>query len=286
MAASLEPYSPSRRPFPDLGEVTQLSNGAHYNYNALRLNARRRAAKGLFFDVGYVWSKTIDDLGGISGETAGSSEDPFNRIRDRGESSFMPPHRVTINYVYLLPFGQKGNRLSFSDSPGGRVANLIIQGWEIAGTYNFQTAAPLTVSGSYLDANGNIYDAPNVDRYGGRPNCTGASFEPTAGYVFNPGAFDAHVQPGHYGSCGNSILRYGEGTILVNQAFYRNFHIPWFVNREKGATFRLGIQMFNALNHSNVPSPITSMDSPLFGKRSSDKNGETRQIMLQGRIDF
>ena len=75
--------------------------------------------------------------------------------------------------------------------------------------------------------------------------------------------------------------------MLMNEAFYRNFHIPWFVNREQGANFRIGTQWYNFPNHSNGQSPITSMASPLFGELTNPKiDGQTRQILFQARIEF
>lgn len=288
--AGLTPFSRNRLPFPALGSVAGLRNGAHYNYHALRLNARRRFAAGLYFDATYVFAKTIDDLAGISGETAGSSEDPFNRNRDRGESSFMPPHRLTVNYLYGLPFGKKGGRVALPDSGIGRAINYLIQGWETAGTYNFQTAPKLTLSGQFRNAANRQYDAPNTNKQSGRPDYTGQPLEPTAdqkaqGYIFNPDAFTRNVPPGRYGNAGKSILPFGEGTIAINQSFFRNFRIPWFIG-EGGATLRFGFIMYNAINHSDVPSPAVSLDSAFYGKRSSDKVGNIRTMTFQARIDF
>jgi trimeric autotransporter adhesin len=287
---SLTPFSATELPFPALGSVTQESGGARYWYNGLRIDARRRMATGLFFDVTYVYNKTIDDLGGISGERAGSPENPFNRDRDRSRSSILPPHRVTVNYIYQIPFG--AGRLGFSNSaPTGRVVNQVVKGWEVAGTYDFSTSPWLNVTGNYLNSSGANYDAPNTNTFSGRPNCTGSSVAPSsaqlsAGLLFNPGAFNAHVGPGSYGTCGKNVLPYGVGYILMNEAFYRNFHIPWFVNREQGANFRVGTQWYNFPNHSNGTNPVTSMSSPLFGEQTNPKNGDTRQILIQARIDF
>lgn len=287
--ASLTPFSRSRLPFPALGSIATLRNGAHYNFNALRLEARRRLIRGLFYDVTYVWSKTIDDLGGISGETAGTSEDPFNRLRDRAESPLIAPHRMTVNYIYQLPFG-KGGALAFSNEGAGRVANYIIRGWETAGTYNFQTAAKLTPSGSYRDSSNRQYDAPNTNRLSGRSECTGLPIEPSdtqrsQGFVFNPDAFTRNVPAGRYGSCGRSVIPFGAATILLNQSFFRNFRIPWFVG-DTGANFRFGFLMYNFINHSNGTNPTTNLDSAIFGKRANNKRGETRTMFFQARIDF
>lgn len=287
---STTPFSRDRLPFPTLGAISGLANGAHYNYHALRLNAKRRFARGLFFDVAYAWSKTIDDLGGISSEAGGTSEDPFNRIRDRGESFFMPPHRMTISYLYEVPFGKPGGILTLPDDGAGRVVNYLIQGWEMAGTYNFQTSAPLNVSGRFLNAQGQQYDAPNTNTLAGRPDYTGQPLAPTdqqrsQGFVFNPLAFTEFVPSGRYGNAGRGILRFGEGQIGINQSFFRNFTIPWFL-RDNRARLRVGFLMFNAINHSNVPNPVTALNNPAYGKRTTDKSGNVRTVAFQARIDF
>ncbi|HXN21471.1 MAG TPA: TonB-dependent receptor [Candidatus Dormibacteraeota bacterium] len=285
---SLTPFRRSNLPFPRLGGVTGLKNGASYDFNALRLNARRRFTRDLYFDVTYVFSRTIDDAGGIVGETSGSPEDPFNLKRDRGVSNAIPPSRLTVNYIYDFPFGK--GALAFGDSGVGKVLNQIVQGWETAGTYNWQTSPPLSVVGSYLNAAGQRYDAPNTNTFFGRPDYTGQPIAPTAdqvaqGFIFNPNAFTAHVPAGRYGNVGRGVVWYGPRQLNVHQSFFRNFHIPWFVGQE-GATFRFGFLMFNVLNHSNLTTPVTNMDSPLFGKRVRQYNGETRTMMLQGRIEF
>lgn len=290
IAPSLIPFSVSRRPFPQLGTVTGLPKGAQYNYHALRLNAKRRFSAGLFFDVAYVWSKTIDDLGGISGEAGGGSEDPFNRLRDRGLSSFMPPHRLTLSYLWELPFGKSGKRLAFENQGFGKVMNFIVGGWETAGTYNFQTAAPLTPSGRFLNDQGLQYDAPNTNTTAGRPDYTGAPLEASSdqvsqGFVFNPNAFTEHVPSGRYGNTGRGVLPFGEGSIAINQSFFRNFQVPWF--SENGAKLRFGVLMYNAINHANVSNPIVALNNPLYGKRMTDKvSGQTRTIGFQARLDF
>ena len=290
--ASLIPFSLARLPYPTLGTVTGLLNGAHYNYNALNIEARRRFAHGLFFDVSYAFAKATDDISGISGETAGSSEDPFNRLRDHGQSSIIPPQRMTVNYVYQLPFGKAGSMLALPNQGAGKAINWVIQGWETAGTYNFQTGAPLTPSTTYRNANGQAVDAPNVNRTSGRPNCTGVSFTPTAdqiaqGYIFNPLAFSSQLAPGTFGSCGKSILNFNPGSISQNQSLYRNFSLPWPKGADHRANLRLGAQVFNVLNRQNSPAPIVNMDSPFFGKRTNNVTGDTtRSILLMGRIDF
>jgi hypothetical protein len=287
---SLIPFDRSRLPFPDLGSVTGLSNGAHYNYNALRLNARRRMAHGLFFDATYIYSSVIDDLSGIGGETAGSPENPFNRNRDRGQNNFMPPQRLTVNYMWNLPFG-RGQRLGFSQDEGAaRVINSVIHGWELAGMYNFQTSPKLTPTGLYMNAQGQNYDAPNTNTFSGRPDRTdqpiaATSQEAAQGFVFNPNAFSDLVPAGNYGSSGNSVIP-GTGQFFINESIFRNFMLPRQLLHREGAKLRLGILMFNAINHSNAPNPVTDLDSPIFGKRSNPKTGDTRTVALQGRIDF
>ena len=284
---SSTPFARSRLPYPELGAVTGLANGAHYDYQALRIHARRRLASGLFFDGAYVWAHAIDDLGGgLSGDSGGSSEDPYNRIRDRGTVGNIQPHRFTISYLYQLPFG-KGSR-SF--------LNYLIRGWETAGAYNFQTSAPLTPTGRFLNAAGQQYDAPNTNVLAGRPDYTGQPMEPTAeqaaqGYLFNPNAFTEMVGAGRYGTAGRGIVKVGlEGGMAISQSFYRTFGIPWFTRKE-GARLRIGFQMYNAPNHSNKANPTTALNSPVYGRRTNERTGGDtvgfmRTMAFQARVDF
>ena len=304
---SLNPFAASRLPFAPtvLGTVTGLANGAHYNYHALRLDARRRFAEGVFFNTTYVWASTIDDLGGIFGEAAGSSEDPFDRARDRGKNRALPSHRFTVNYLWEMPFGKKGSRFALADSEGGRVLNYIIQGWQIGGTYNFLSGFPLNFSGSYLrplvpgadcSAHGpfdatqcEIFDAPNTGRLNGRPDMTSTPpGSPSGGIqVFNPAAFSRQVPEGRYGNVGRGLLRkFNVGTIAMHQSVFRNFWIPWFIGADRRAKLRVGFLFYNAFNHSNGRGPTTSLNSPIFGSRSRDKAGNVRTIHFQARLDF
>jgi hypothetical protein len=63
---------------------------------------------------------------------------------------------------------------------------------------------------------------------------------------------------GRYGNCGRSNLPFGEGTIAINQSLFRNFQIPWFLG-ERPAKFRVGVLMYNAINHSSGESGFASL---------------------------
>ena len=288
--ASLTPFNRNLLPFPTLGSISGLSNGAHYNFQGLRLNARRTFSRGLYFDTTYMFAKEIDSVAGINGETAGAPEDPFNLRRDRGVHSSFPIKSLSVNFQYILPFGSD-SRLSFPDQArAGHVINEILKGWELGGTNIFNSGPHGTPTGSYLNALGQNYDAPNTNRLSGRPNLTGVPIAPTAdqaaqGYQFNPNAFSAFVQPGNYGSAGKSIIPF-PGTISVNLSLFRNFGMPKSLFRKEGSTLQFGVFMINAINHENVPAAVTNISSPLFGKPTLPKTDTPRQIALQGRIVF
>lgn len=197
----------------------------------------------------------------------------------------MPPTVMTINYLWDIPLGR--GRFALEPQTAGGIVNHIIRGWEMGATINIQSSPPLTPFGNYLNAAGLNYDAPNAGKFSGRPQLTGESIiassaQRAAGYYFNPAAFTQQVPAGHYGDAGQGIIP-GVGSRAVNFSFFRNFGLA---SLREGANLRIGLFMFNALNHANTPNPVVNMNSPLFGKLQANKIDQPRTMSLQARIDF
>lgn len=279
------PFSRDRLPFPDLGSITGMRNGASYAYHAMRLSAKRRFADGLMFDGTYVWNKTLETGGTISNAESFPPEDPFDLNRDKAQSGLVPPHRFTGNFIWQLPFGRWG-ALTAPDRGFGRAVNQIASGWELAGNFNLTKNAPLNVTTTFRDADGNPIDAPNTNRFSGRPDRTGEAIDNVpSGFVFNPNAFSSQVPTGRYGNAGRNLIP-GVFRDTYNLSIFRNFQLPWWFAGDEGAKLRLGAHWFNAFNHLSPLNPITNMDSPFFGQNPSGKGGQNRTIQLALRIDY
>src|SRR5947199_238847 len=94
---AFRPVCPGRRP-------------ATSNYNALQLNAQRRATKGLFLGVSYTWSKVMaSSLSGGTNDNSFVRPDQYNRQANYAPASFDRRQLFAINYVYTSPKFIRGN---------------------------------------------------------------------------------------------------------------------------------------------------------------------------------
>ena len=85
----------------DYGPITDIVSNANATYNAVVLEARRQARKGLEFRVSWTWSKAID-YGENSGAVPRTDNqfDPFILGYDRGLSTLNVAHKVTAMAVW------------------------------------------------------------------------------------------------------------------------------------------------------------------------------------------
>ena len=90
---------------------------------------------GLQVETAYTWSKTIDETS--TGNTAfNTAVNDQTSLRDsRALSDFDRKHRLTIEYLYELPF--------LKTSQG--VTRTVLAGWTASGLTTFQSGTPFTV---------------------------------------------------------------------------------------------------------------------------------------------
>jgi hypothetical protein len=133
-----------------------FGNDADNKYNALQIKAEKRTSYGLQFMAHYTYSKAyFYDAGYFSVDKKFAwGPDDFNRN-----------HVFVINTVYELPFGRGKKFMSGS----GRVADLLIGGWEVTNTLNYSGGLPWTPS---LGECGQISDAGPC-----RPNAIGGKLK-------------------------------------------------------------------------------------------------------------
>jgi trimeric autotransporter adhesin len=142
----------SLQKYPHMGVMaTQLSEGFS-DYHGLTLQLNRRFSNGLQFNTHYTWSKSTDlsaDEIMAQGfyDTGGGGTGNYNMLNLKASKrvSFMDqPHRWLLNFVYDLPFGM-GRQFA----TGNRALDLMIGGWQIAGTGQAQSGSPLGIGGPW-----------------------------------------------------------------------------------------------------------------------------------------
>jgi hypothetical protein len=281
---SSAPISQMLKPFPQFSGISCYScNLGNSTYNSLQVTATRRFSRGYTFQIGYTYSKEIDDIpnGGQLG-TVGGSRDPYNARLDKGLGAIDHRHIFHGSYVYNLPFG-KGHKLGDSNA----VVRGIVGGWTVSGIVTYTSGAPLAVTGSGCTVTG--ISSTCIASY--NPAFTGKSVRingdygsgnalaPNAAVYFDKSAF---IDPAPY-TFGN----------LPRSAPYGMFAPPYInldatVRREfairESVRLAIALDAFNATNYVSFAAPATNIDSANFGQVST--SNAARKLQINARITF
>ena len=260
----------SRRPYfgvrPNLSDVTYAVSDGLSNYNAAQLTVEKRLSHGLGVLLGYAWGHIIDDTGNAYGGGTGTPQDPRNRRADRGNASFDVRHRMTISYLYNLPFG-KGRTLLNRGGP----ANLLLGGWQTNGIATLQTGLPFTPQ---LQTSTTNCCASRPDRIA---NGTLPSGQRSIAHWFDTAAFTT-PPPFTYGSAGRDIL-FGPGRVNFDMSLFKDFPI----REEMKLQFRAeAFNIFNTPQFGQPNASIGNVQAPVI----SSIVGNPRQLQMALRFQF
>jgi hypothetical protein len=260
----------TRRPYysttPKLSDVNYFTTDGLSDYYAFQLTVDKRFGKGVSAILGYAWSHAIDDVplefgGGAAGP---QPQDPRNIRAERGNSIIDMRHRLTLSYLWELPFGRGKALLD-----RGGVINWILGGW--------QTNCILTVQ-SGLPFSPVLQTSTTNTGTGSRPNVAGNPSNPhTLQHWFDPAAFSA-PSPYTYGNAGRNIL-FGPGRVNWDMSLFKNFVI------HEQTRFELRAEAFNVFNHPQFGLPNANIGNPQAGQITSTV-GNPRQLQMGLRFQF
>jgi len=238
------------------------------NYNALQVNIRKRASRGLQFDFNYTYSKSIDlssdaeridAWGGLGGQVI-NSWDP-NALRS--VSDFDTTHQFNANWIYELPFG-KGQY--FGKSANGAL-DALIGGWQLSGLTRWSSGFPVSVSsGSTWSTNWQLPgDGVPVGKIVAKTtkNSDGTvSLFPDPQGATGVGAFRPAL-PGESGVRNN--LR-GDGFAGLDMGLSKRWKMPY----AEGHSLQFRWEVFNVLNLNrfDVQTIDKNLDESAFGQYS------------------
>ncbi len=274
-AASAVAFAQARRPFPLFRNINMRENGGSHTYHALSTELERKWRKGLSYQLAWTWAKTltdVDETGGVEGGT--TIENSFNRVRERANAQYNPRHRFLSTAIWELPVG-KGKRLANQS----RVADLIVGGWQLSGSYIAQT-------GEYLTPAFAGADPSNTQTLGGIPDRIGnGNLDRGARDIerwFDASAF-AVPAAGRFGNSGRGIL-IGPGRHTASAALFKTFPI------KERFFFRVQASFTNLFNHSNFDIPALNISAPgavarIRAVQSRDLAGP-RNGLIGARLDF
>ena len=262
---SASPVVPNFRPLPQFGDVNIVESRANSSYNSLQVRFQQDWQSGLTLLGGYTWSKSNDDASNFfpSSGDPNFPQDSFNVGAERGRSNFDARHRLSISYVYELPF---------TGAATEGIRKTLLSGWQTAGVLNFQSGRPFTAA--LLPEIDNSNTGFSILGFGGndRPNLVGDTnlAQPGPNGWFDASAF-AFPAFGSFGNAGRNILE-GPGFQTFNLSLIKETKV-----REVG-TFQFRAEFFNALNRTNFHLPDNFLGSPTFGRIQSA--GDPRRIQF------
>jgi hypothetical protein len=272
--------TPCPRPYPNFQTMSYTDNIGTSIYHSLQVKVERHYSNGLAVIGAYTWSNSLDTNSTYFSTSASPAfpENSYDRAAEKGRSDFDFEQRLSLAYVYDLPFGNRIGKLQNSK------ANYLIDGWELAGIAMLQSGEPYT---PYVDGN----PSNNIDNHD-RPNVVpGVSFYPAHKSVSrwtNPAAF-SQPAPYTFGNAGRNILT-GPGLADWDFGLIRNFKL------RESKTLQFRAEMFNIFNRPNFTLPNADASSASFGVigntvqpiagQASGGPGDPREIQFALRLTW
>jgi len=257
-----------RRPIPELSQFNTVRWDGWAMYHALTLDAKRRFAKGLMFDVNWTWSHSIDDASdpGATLNETNLPQNVYDMPAEKASSSFDHRQRFVASFVYQLPAPGSAVR-----SEWGRMLSAIARGWQAGGYFTAQSGAPFTVNIASDQAN--IGAGPAQ-----RPN---VSADPNAGphapnQWFNTAVFTLPALYSFGNAPRNAVI--GPGS----QEF--DFSLQKDIVLREPAILQFRAEVYNLFNHPNFDIPNRIAFTANFGSISSAQ--DSRQVQLALKLIF
>lgn len=284
-----------RRPHPEHGSVGINANWGHRRYDSMQVKLETRA-RHINILAAYTWAKGITwGGGGINESFTGSRfgwnafgirtpvsasyldpDDPYLSV-DKGPGAFDLRQRLSVSYVYELPFGA-GQPVSLSG-----FANTILGGWEMTGILTFEAGIPVAVSYGVDNLGGAGATRPNLLS---DPNDTQRILPDQ---YFSKSAFGEPVPLANVLRDGQNVILaagnagrapiIGPGIQTFDLGLFKNFT---FIERIR---MQLRGEFFNALNRTNFGNPNTTFTSPQFGRITSTST-DARVIQVGAKLIF
>ncbi len=234
-----EAFKRELRPYPQYQRFDVYSSWpeGRYKRDAAYLRLEKRSSAGLSLSAFYEFSKQMDNYSGPYGV-----QDYFNRDNEWSLTSSNNPHRVSLTYVYELPFGP--NHVYFTDADWRR---YIFEGWSISGSTTMASGEPIALRPQFNNTGG-VVDALHVNSVAGvDPNVVNQGPE----RWFNPNAF---AQPDDF-TVGDLSRTHPSLRMPGNQN--HDLSLSKRISLAAERSLELSMVGLNFVNHANWTDPDT-----------------------------
>ena len=302
-------------PNPGTGVVDYLSNNGKFRYNSLQVEARRRFTNGFQLQANYTFAKNLTNSNGAQTNATGDTQNRFDPQLDNsnpglefGRALFDQTHKLNINGIYQLPFGE--GRTFFNH---GGIVNSLIGGFTFSSILQIGSGAPI----SFNDIRGTLNRAGRSNRQTALTNLTKQELKDLVGIYrtpngifFLPPTVLGRNADGTINSSGGGTGRgsngFGQPT-FTGQVFFNNapgqtsglersvVNGPTFYNLDVSLIKRFAIgerrsiqvqgDAFNVLNTTNfVLGQSQDINSTNFGRITG--SFQARVLQLSARLNF
>ncbi len=270
------------QPYSNFGYIEYMDSIGSGVYHGLEAMLDRRFQNGLSFRLSYTYSRSIDNTPEELSANSGAAQNGRDYDSWRGPSDFDTPHRVSISYVYELPFGRRKQFLQSGP------LSYILGGFRTSGVYTYASGRPFTVNSggtlnSSIDPFGAATAVPNIigtPTIVGTPDCWYYAAQNSFCQAAAPGLTDAFQlqNSGEFGNASRNLLR-GPHASVFDFALVRDFA---FTERTNLA-FRW--EVFNLTNTPLFGQPSNNFSSSAAG-RITTLAGDPRVMQFALRLSF
>ncbi|PYQ21886.1 MAG: hypothetical protein DMF79_07140, partial [Acidobacteria bacterium] len=93
------PYSPERRPYALFNSVAVLETGGQAVFHGLTVQADRKMAHGLYFNLNYAWGRALTDVDLREYESS-IQQNQYQRQLERGPDPSVRKHQLRFSYIW------------------------------------------------------------------------------------------------------------------------------------------------------------------------------------------
>ncbi len=268
---------------PRFVNATQYYTNGVSNYSGLTIQYKHTFTYGLTAQLHYTWSHALGTV---------AYENPFNLSNGYGSLNFDNRHQMAGDFVWVQPHKFENH-----------IADIAARDWTLSSKVYVYSGAPFSVTDSKIPAQINSAQSlitPIADVLTGSApgsNCGKAAVNAAcltttefATYKTSSGV-GTPVQA-DWGNVAPDSFR-GPGYFDIDSQIARTVRI------KERASFMLGVQFYNILNHANFANPSGSLSSGSFGRITATVGPPTsiygsfqgasvsgRVMVLSGRFTF
>ena len=260
------------RPFPNFGDINTSVNDGESWYQSAQFSLNKRFSEGYGLQFSYTKSQWLEATEYLNA----GDERP---VKQRSPQD--TPNRFSMSGFFELPFG-KGK---FLFSNANRLANMIVGGWQIQGTYVYQTGFPLRFANDvfYLGGNPGLSKGEQkTERW-----FNTSAFVSAAGGTPTCGAF-----PAGSANCATPVdhLRtfpFFLDEVRIDPINNVDLGLRKDIHLRENMKIQLRVEFINAFNHPLFPGPTVNAGSSGFGAIvTSNQLNYARRAQLAAKFIF